>query len=191
MVPGPVALRIAACGCSRMGVGWVVGMPFFSRCWWAGGLATGAVVLAAWSFAPRTAHGETLETALVQAYQNNPSLNSQRAAVRATDENVSQALSGYRPRVSIVGTGGQQSVSSTTKNPSQLSSTAPITCSKTSCPPFYDPAYYTTQSGYNTPASVGATITQTLFNGFQTANKTRQAEAQVLSARATLRVTEQ
>jgi outer membrane protein len=31
---------------------------------------------------------------LVQAYQNNPMLNSQRAAVRATDEAVPQALSG-------------------------------------------------------------------------------------------------
>ena len=38
---------------------------------------------------------------------------------------------------------------------------------------------------------VGATITQTLYNGFQTANKTRQAESAVLAARATLRVTEQ
>ena len=34
-------------------------------------------------------------------------------------------------------------------------------------------------------------MTQTLFNGFQTANRTRAAEAQVLAARATLRVTEQ
>ena len=53
------------------------------------------------------------------------------------------------------------------------------------------PAAYFTQSGYNAPYGAGATITQTLFNGFQTANRTRQAEAQVLAARATLRVTEQ
>ena len=37
----------------------------------------------------------------------------------------------------------------------------------------------------------GATATQTLFNGFQTANRTRQAESQVVGARETLRVTEQ
>ena len=37
----------------------------------------------------------------------------------------------------------------------------------------------------------GATATETLFNGFQTANKTRQAESQVMGARETLRVTEQ
>jgi hypothetical protein len=35
------------------------------------------------------------------------------------------------------------------------------------------------------------TATQTLFNGFQTANRTRQAEQQVFSARETLRTTEQ
>ena len=36
--------------------------------------------------------------ALVLAYQNNPTLNAQRASARATDEGVPQALSGYRPR---------------------------------------------------------------------------------------------
>ena len=44
------------------------------------------------------ASADTLEGALVQAYQNNPSLNAQRAALRAVDENVPQALSGYPPR---------------------------------------------------------------------------------------------
>jgi outer membrane protein len=41
------------------------------------------------------------------------------------------------------------------------------------------------------PAAVGATVQQNIFNGFQTANRTRQAEAQVFSARETLRVIEQ
>jgi outer membrane protein len=140
------------------------------------------VACAAVPFVPLLARGETLESALVQAYVNNPSLNSQRAAVRVTDENVPQALSGYRPRVSITGTGGQQSLSSTSRvvSPNLPANVSPNT-----------PATYAVQSGYNTPASYGATITQTLFNGFQTANKTRQAESQVQAARATLRVTEQ
>ncbi len=34
----------------------------------------------------------TMEGALVQAYQNNPQLNAQRSATRATDENVPTAL---------------------------------------------------------------------------------------------------
>src|SRR5262245_19410377 len=41
----------------------------------------------------------TLERALEQAYYNNPTLNAQRAATRVVDENVTIALSGYRPRV--------------------------------------------------------------------------------------------
>ena len=37
---------------------------------------------------------DTLNGALVLAYQNNPTLNAQRASARATDEGVPQALSG-------------------------------------------------------------------------------------------------
>src|ERR1700743_3237052 len=48
---------------------------------------------------PNYARGETREAALARAYQNNPQLNVQRAIVRQTDENVPQALSGYRPTV--------------------------------------------------------------------------------------------
>ena len=52
------------------------------------------------------ASADTLEWALVQAYQNNPSLNAQRAALRAADENVPQALSGSRPKLSVTGAAG-------------------------------------------------------------------------------------
>ena len=45
--------------------------------------------------------------------------------------------------------------------------------------------------GANAPRSVGATVTQTLFNGQQTANRTRAAESQVSGAREALRVLEQ
>ena len=44
--------------------------------------------------------GGTMPGALALAYQSNPQLNAQRAAARATDENVPTALAGYRPRVS-------------------------------------------------------------------------------------------
>jgi outer membrane protein len=118
-------------------------------------------------------HADTLDGALALAYRNNPGLNAQRAGTRATDENVPQALAGYRPKVNITATGGEQSLSTTLKQAAG------------STPP------YLTASGYNSPFSVGLTMTQTLFNGFQTANKTRQAEAQVLVARATLAATVQ
>ena len=114
----------------------------------------------------------------MQAYQNNPTINSQRASVRATDEGVPQALSGYRPRITVTASGGEQSLSTTVR-------------AVTAATPLNAPATYFTQSGYNAPYGAGLTATQTLFNGFQTANRTRQAEAQVLAARATLRVTEQ
>jgi len=58
---------------------------------------------------------ETLDSALAQAYRNNPTLNAQRAALRATDESVPQALANYRPRVTgSVDSGYQHSESIST-----------------------------------------------------------------------------
>jgi outer membrane protein len=51
---------------------------------------------------------ETLESALAKAYRGNPSLNASRAGVRATDETVAIAQSGYRPTVSISADVGSQ-----------------------------------------------------------------------------------
>ena len=153
--------------------------------WHCGGSLAGRVaagVIGCAVFATSLAHGETLASALVQAYLNNPLLNAQRAGVRATDENVPQALSGYRPKITITTSAGQQSLSSTTR---VVSPNLPA-----NVPP-NSPATYAVQSGYNTPVSLGASITQTLYNGFKTANQTREAELQVLAARATLQVSVQ
>jgi outer membrane protein len=120
----------------------------------------------------------SLESALVYTYVNNPQLNAQRALVRATDEGVPQALAGYRPKASITANAGFQTLSSTIR---EIGSTTALGA----------PASYFTQSGHNAPRGVGATITQTLLNGFQTANRTRLAESQVHAARETLRNTEQ
>src|SRR6202021_948114 len=118
---------------------------------------------------PVPALADTIEAALVRAYQNNPQLNAQRATVRATDENVPQALSGYRPKVAVTASAGYQYTDA-------LSS-----------------AFGTTTDfhGAQTPLSAGATVTQTLYNGNQTANKTRAAESQVSGSREGLRVLEQ
>ena len=121
---------------------------------------------------------DTLESALAYAYVNNPQLNSQRALVRATDEGVPTALAGYRPRAIVTANVGMQSLSTTIR---EIGSTTARGA----------PASYFTQSGVNTPHGVGATVTQNLLNGFQTANRTRQAEAQVFAARETLRNIEQ
>ena len=45
------------------------------------------------------ASAESLQEAMAAAYANNPSLNAARAGTRAVDENVPQALSGYRPTI--------------------------------------------------------------------------------------------
>lgn len=49
------------------------------------------------------ADAQSLEQALVSAYLTNPQLEAQRAALRATDELVPQALSGWRPTVQAEG----------------------------------------------------------------------------------------
>src|SRR3954453_14950291 len=69
--------------------------------------AAAAVLLMAY-MGPAPVLADTIEAALVRAYQNNPQLNAQRAAVRVTDENVPQALSGYRPRVAVTASAGFQ-----------------------------------------------------------------------------------
>jgi outer membrane protein len=117
---------------------------------------------------------DTIEAALVRAYQNNPQLNAQRASVRSTDENVPQALSGYRPRVAVTGSAGYQYTDTLT-----TAGGTPTTIVRTGI------------HGANAPRSIGTTVTQTLFNGQQTANRTRAAESQVSGAREALRVLEQ
>jgi outer membrane protein len=135
--------------------------------------ASAAVLLMAYAgSAPALA--DTIEAALVRAYQNNPQLNAQRAQVRATDENVPQALSGYRPKVAVTASAGYQYTDVNTTQggtPTQL--------------------VRTEIHGANAPRSAGLTVTQTLYNGNQTANRTRAAESQVSGAREGLRVLEQ
>src|SRR5258708_9238804 len=53
---------------------------------------------------------QTLPEALVKAYQSNPQINADRARQRGTDENVPQALAGYRPQVVAGLSAGLQAV---------------------------------------------------------------------------------
>jgi outer membrane protein len=135
--------------------------------------AAAAVLMMAYA-GPMPALADTIEAALVRAYQNNPQLNAQRAQVRSTDENVPQALSGYRPKVALTASAGYQytDVNSTQGGDANRLVRTEI-------------------HGANAPRSAGLTVTQTLFNGQQTANRTRAAESQVSGAREALRVLEQ
>lgn len=62
-------------------------------------IAAAAGLMAASAASP--ALGETLNDVLARAYAGNPTLEAQRAALRAQDETVSQALAGRRPSVSL------------------------------------------------------------------------------------------
>src|SRR4051812_41477940 len=133
-----------------------------------------AAVLLMTCMGPPPALADTIEAALVRAYQNNPQLNAQRAAVRVTDENVPQALSGYRPRVAVTASAGFQYTDT-----NLTSGGTPTNIVRTE------------NHGTNAPRSAGLTVSQTLFNGYQTANRTRAAESQVSGAREALRVLEE
>jgi outer membrane protein len=112
--------------------------------------------------ATTAARSEGLPDALAKAYQNNPQLNAERARHRATDENVPQALAGYRPQIIASLSGGLQAVRNLLPD-------------------------NTVQSATLKPWVIGVTVTQTLFNGFKTANSVRVAELQVQSGREALR----
>ena len=133
-----------------------------------------ASVLLLTCLGPMPALADTIEAALVRAYQNNPQLNAQRAQVRATDETVPQALSGYRPKVAVNASVGYQYTDTLTTSGGDSTR-----------------IFRNDLHGTNAPRSVGATVTQTLYNGQITANRTRAAESQVSGAREGLRVLEQ
>ena len=84
-------------------------MPFRSHL-----LASAALLLAA---AAGGARADTLEEALVSAYNTNPQLLAERANVRAVDEGVPQALAGWRPTVQFTGSTGIQQVENTPPAP--------------------------------------------------------------------------
>jgi len=135
--------------------------------------AAAAVLLLAY-MGPAPVLADTIEAALVRAYQNNPQLNAQRASVRSTDENVPQALSGYRPKVNLTASAGTQYTDTNSTQgglPNQI--------------------VRTEIHGVDPPRAASLNITQTLYNGGQTGNKTRAAESQVSGAREALRVLEQ
>jgi outer membrane protein len=110
-------------------------------------------------------HAETftLEQALALAYETNPRLDAERAQLRATDEDVAKALSGWRPSVGVSGSYG-------------------YTSNDTNQPIFSIP------NGH--PEDVTVTLTQPLFTG-STIAQTRQAKSAVLAGRAQLTSVEQ
>ena len=65
--------------------------------WLRGGVATAVCLFIVVALCARPVSAETLDEALANAYLINPALNSERARLRATDEQVAIAKSGYAP----------------------------------------------------------------------------------------------
>ena len=127
-----------------------------------GWLAATGVCLALLS-TPASADG--LLDAFRNAYLTNPSLEAQRANLRATDENVNQALARGRPSVSVSASAG----AGIFQNDTQISQT---------------------EQG-RTPVSVELRATQPLYRGGANPAAVEQAEYEVLAARAALLQVEQ
>jgi len=109
---------------------------------------------------------ETLNGALAKAYVTSPDLRNARANLRAVDERISQALSGWRPTVSITGSGG------VARN---------------------DPGSATSSisTQHLNPLSGEFEVVQPLYTGGKTEAAVRQAESDILAARAGLKSAEQ
>lgn len=117
------------------------------------------------------AEADTLKEALSKAYLNNPALEAQRASLRATDERVPQALSGFRPTITAYGEGGAKRIENNSDT-------------------------ILTQAGVNKkqdlqPYTLFGQITQPIYRGGQTAAQTRAAENLVRQERANLTTQEQ
>nr|WP_254007684.1 TolC family outer membrane protein [Rhizobium sp. L1K21] len=110
------------------------------------------------------ASAETISGAMAKAYANNPDVNAARAGLRATDEGVTIAKAGYRPKIS-----------------------ANASASETR---LYDIGGVSGLDKSSRSSSYGLSITQNIFDGFQTLNSIRAAEANVYATRESMRATE-
>jgi TolC family type I secretion outer membrane protein len=122
-----------------------------------------AVALAA--LVPARVQGQTLEEALATAYEGNPTLQAGRAELRAVNEGVPQALSNWRPQVSVTGSAGKQKIESTSS--------------------------FVETDDTTTPVEARAEIEQPLYRGGRTVAATERAEHLVQSERAQLVSVEQ
>ena len=127
--------------------------------WWAAAAAASFGL-----FATAPARADSLFDALASTYVTNPNLNAARAAVRSADEDVPQALSGYRPTIGLTADLGVETDRSTTNG-------------KWSTPLY--------------PRGFAFTVEQPLFRGFQTKNSVGAAESSVKATREQLRGIEQ
>lgn len=106
-------------------------------------------------------HAETLEAAMVQAYQTNPSFQKQQARLRAVDEGVPLAKSGQRPTFDFNAQVGQSTFNQSLNQRD------------------------------TTPRSLGFSLTQPVYKGGSIEADINSAEKTVLAERASLLDAEQ
>jgi outer membrane protein len=116
----------------------------------------------------------TLSQALVEAYNNNATLQEQRAALRQADEDVPTALSGWMPTVALSGSYGRTSETQTLQGLNNLGVLADAK----------------TPENFN-QSTAQATATEQVYSGGKTTAEIRQAKNSVYAARAQLLSTEQ
>ena len=110
------------------------------------------------------AQAETLLNALAKAYASNPTLQAARATARATDEGVAQAVSGWRPSVSVSGTSSLKQQETSTSPGNEIDTK---------------------------PKTLALNVNQSLFAGGQTTANISAAENTVRAQRARLLTSEQ
>ena len=144
----------------------------------AAGLAATAVAggLPGWSLAG-PAFADTLAEAMAAASLGNPVLQGERARQRATDEEVPQALSGWRPTVILSGDGGYDW--------GRRRVEAPLS------PPRFGEVRTDVSSEDHTPARFAIGLSQPIFRGFRTISETSRAEANVAAGQQDLLAVEQ
>jgi TolC family type I secretion outer membrane protein len=120
------------------------------------------------------AQAQTLTDALAEAYNTNPQLLAQRALLRATDEQVPQALSFWRPQVTFTGQVGMNTSSLQTPPTAPLLNALTGQTSSTS-----DRRHIITR-----PDLVQFQAIQPIYRGGRTVAQTRQALNTVESTRA-------
>lgn len=113
------------------------------------------------------ANAQNIFEALSETYKNNPTLQAQRAYLRAVDENVAIAKSGYRPNIAL--NAGYRDANGSTKN--------------TTVGRDID--------NDSTRESISATVSQPIFSGFQTMNSVKAADSAVKAEQNNLYSVEQ
>ncbi len=137
-------------------------------------------------------HAETLKEALTAAYLYNPVLKAAQAQLRATDNGVSLAKSGYRPTITASYQEGWEQMHTKLQGLAMAGS-VPVCSNAVGSPsgcigiPFNSLAGSQSMNGISNPRMGQVALQETLFDGFRTYNNVKGAEALVEAAREDLR----